>query len=125
MSTRPPLGPARRSGALWLFAALGVATLALLLHTWGGWLTDPSTTQPSPGSDHYPYLWALRGTEALTTVAGYQIPWSLMAMKGDSFPRLPSYLMPGEDCGQPGLPLCASQYLRELRDHPADLPTVR
>jgi hypothetical protein len=26
-------------------------------------------------------------------------------------------LQPGEDCGQPGKPLCASEYLYRLRHH--------
>lgn len=70
-------------------------------------------------------LLAITGFSAATTVVGYQIPWSLLAMKGDSFPVLPSYLQPGQDCGQPGTPLCASQYLHQLRNDPAHLPIVR
>jgi hypothetical protein len=68
---------------------------------------------------------AITGYAAAVTVFGYQIPWAVMSMKGDSFPVLPSYLQPGEICGQPGKPLCASQYLHELREHPQRLPTVK
>ena len=70
-------------------------------------------------------LLAITGFAATTTILGYQVPWSLMSMKGDSFPVLPSYLRPGENCGQPGTPLCTSQYLYELRHHPSELPTVK
>jgi hypothetical protein len=69
-------------------------------------------------------LLAVTGFAALTTVLGYQVPWAVMSMKGDSFPVLPSYLQPGEDCGQPAKPLCASQYLHRLRSDPQSLPTV-
>lgn len=65
---------------------------------------------------------AITGFAAATTVLGYQVPWAVMSMKGDSFPALPSYLQPGLNCGQPGQPLCASQYLRELRADPGSMP---
>jgi len=68
---------------------------------------------------------AITGYAAATTVFGYQIPWAVMSMKGVSFPTLPSYLQPGEDCGQPGTPLCASQYLHELREDPQSLPAIQ
>jgi hypothetical protein len=67
---------------------------------------------------------AITGFAAATTVFGYQIPWALMSMKGDSTPALPSYLQPGLNCGQPGQHLCASQYLYRLRADPRGLPTV-
>jgi hypothetical protein len=63
---------------------------------------------------------AISGYIAATTMVAYQIPWSWMSMQGErtSFPVLPSYLQPGQNCGQPGLPLCASGYLDQLHhDH--------
>jgi hypothetical protein len=73
-------------------------------------------------------LLAVTGYAAVTTMVAYQIPWDWMSMNAgpQSFPVLPSYLQPGEDCGQPGTPLCASEYLYRLRHHqtPPDV-TVR
>ena len=65
---------------------------------------------------------AVTGYAAVTTLVTYQIPWDWLSMTAGakSFPVLPSYLVPGEDCGQPGTPLCASQYLERLRD--GDVP---
>jgi hypothetical protein len=64
-------------------------------------------------------LLAVTGYAAVTTLVAYQIPWDWLSMTAGAkaFPVLPSYLVPGEDCGQPGTPLCASQYLERLRDH--------
>jgi hypothetical protein len=62
---------------------------------------------------------AVTGYGAATTLVAYQIPWDWLSMTAgaSAFPVLPSYLVPGEDCGQPGTPLCASEYLERLRDH--------
>jgi hypothetical protein len=62
---------------------------------------------------------AVTGYAAVTTMVAYQIPWDWMSMMAgpQAFPVLPSYLRPGEDCGQPGTPLCASEYLYRLRHH--------
>jgi hypothetical protein len=64
---------------------------------------------------------AVTGYAAVTTMVAYQIPWDWLSMTAGerSFPVLPSYLVPGEDCGQPGMPLCASQYLERLRNNDA------
>ena len=61
---------------------------------------------------------AVTGYAAVTTLVAYQIPWDWLSMTAGarSFPLLPSYLVPGEDCGQPGTPLCASEFLERLRD---------
>lgn len=60
---------------------------------------------------------AVSGYVAVTTMVAYQVPWSWMSMQAErtSFPVLPSYLQPGQNCGQPGQPLCASGYLDQLR----------
>jgi hypothetical protein len=59
---------------------------------------------------------AVTGYAAVTTLVAYQLPWTWLSMTADrhSFPVLPSYLQPGQDCGQPGKPLCASEYLHAL-----------
>jgi Spirocyclase AveC-like len=64
---------------------------------------------------------AVTGYAAVTTLVAYQIPWDWLSMTAGqkAFPVLPSYLVRGEDCGQPGTPLCASEYLERLRDHNA------
>jgi hypothetical protein len=61
---------------------------------------------------------AVTGYAAATTLIAYQIPWDWMSMTAGAkaFPTLPSYLAPGEECGQPGTPLCASEYLERLRN---------
>jgi len=58
---------------------------------------------------------AIIGWAAATTVVAYMIPFSWLAMAGDSVPKLPSYLQSGIYCGQPGGPLCPGQYLKQLR----------
>jgi Spirocyclase AveC-like len=67
-------------------------------------------------------LLAVTGYAAVTTMVAYQVPWDWLSMNAGpkAFPVLPSYLRPGEDCGQPGTPLCASEYLYRLRHH--DVP---
>jgi Spirocyclase AveC-like len=64
-------------------------------------------------------LLAVTGYAAATTLVAYQIPWDWLSMTAGpkAFPVLPSYLRPGQDCGQPGKPLCASEYLYRLRHH--------
>jgi hypothetical protein len=58
---------------------------------------------------------AVIGFAFAVTLAAYQVPWSWLAMKGDSHPELPSYMRSGIYCGQQGQPLCANQYLEKLR----------
>jgi Spirocyclase AveC-like len=59
---------------------------------------------------------AVCGYAFLATLFAYQVPWSWLAMRGDTAPVLPSYMRDGVYCGQPGQPLCAGQYLEKLRD---------
>jgi hypothetical protein len=94
--------PSRAHGTVWLWAAAGVAGFAYMAWVWIPWLLGGQARQPSPGP---------------TTT--YQIPWDWMSMTAgpQAFPVLPSYLQPGEDCGQPRTPLCASEYLYRLRHH--------
>jgi hypothetical protein len=58
---------------------------------------------------------AVCGYAFIATLIAYQIPWSWLAMRGDTAPTLPSYMRDGVYCGQPGQPLCAGQYLDRLR----------
>jgi Spirocyclase AveC-like len=71
-------------------------------------------------------LLAVVGLTAAVTLACYQIPWTWLSMLGGSrsIPVLPSYLSPGLACGQPGQPLCPSQYLDRLQHDPGGLPRV-
>jgi len=55
------------------------------------------------------------GWATATTICGYFIPFSWLAMTGDGHPLLPSYLQSGIYCGQPGGPLCPGQHLYQLR----------
>ena len=50
----------RPSGALTLWAALGLVSVALAATTYGRWIGSPQFTPVRPGPDHYPYLWVLR-----------------------------------------------------------------
>jgi hypothetical protein len=59
---------------------------------------------------------AVCGFAFVSVLITYQLPWSWLAMRGDSHPTLASYMRSGIYCGQPGEPLCASQYLQRLRD---------
>lgn len=58
---------------------------------------------------------AITGWATLAAL-GYFVPFAWMSMQADSYPKLPSYLTTSAYCGQPGTPLCASQYLNELQD---------
>jgi Spirocyclase AveC-like len=60
---------------------------------------------------------AVCGWAGFTTLAAYQIPNDWVAMTGgrDSIPTLPSYQQGSLYCGQPGKPLCPSQYLDQLQ----------
>ncbi|TPX11824.1 uncharacterized protein E0L32_007561 [Thyridium curvatum] len=58
---------------------------------------------------------AIIGWAAAVTIIAYMVPFSWLAMMGDSVPELPSYLQSGIYCGQPGGPLCPGQYLAKLR----------
>jgi hypothetical protein len=62
-------------------------------------------------------LLAVCGWAGFTTLAGYQVPNDFVSMTGDvgSFPALPSYQQGSLWCGQPGKPLCPSQYLDQHR----------
>jgi hypothetical protein len=59
---------------------------------------------------------AVCGYTFVTVLVTYQVPWSWLAMKGNSHPVLPSYMRSGIYCGQPGEPLCAGEYLNRIRN---------
>lgn len=52
---------------------------------------------------------------ATLSALGYFLPFAWMSMGADSYPRLPSYLATSAYCGQPNTPVCAPQYLKQLR----------
>jgi hypothetical protein len=56
---------------------------------------------------------------ATVSALGYFLPFAWMSMQADSYPQLPSYLTSSAYCGQPHQPICAPQYLKDLksRDH--------
>jgi hypothetical protein len=54
---------------------------------------------------------------ATVSALGYFLPFAWMSMQADSYPQLPSYLTTSAYCGQPHTPLCASQYLKQLKSH--------
>jgi hypothetical protein len=54
---------------------------------------------------------------ATLSALGYFLPFAWMSMQADSYPKLPSYLTTSAVCGQPNTPLCASQYLKQLKTH--------
>jgi hypothetical protein len=53
---------------------------------------------------------------ATVSALGYFLPFAWMSLHADSYPRLPSYLATSAYCGQPGAPVCAPVYLKDLRD---------
>ncbi len=57
---------ARPSGKVWLWAALGLALVALAVTCWTAWLLSPQVTPVDPGSDPYSFGWVIRLTEVIS-----------------------------------------------------------
>jgi hypothetical protein len=62
----PPAGGVRKSGKVWLWAALGLALVVLAVTTWARWLMSPQAIPVDPGPDPYPYAWVIRLTELVS-----------------------------------------------------------
>ncbi|MFA6577405.1 MAG: hypothetical protein WCS84_18430, partial [Nocardioides sp.] len=46
---------------------------------------------------------------------GYFLPYGYASMTADTYVELPSYLAPAAYCGVEGKPVCASEYLDQLK----------
>ncbi|MGQ0465013.1 MAG: spirocyclase AveC family protein [Sporichthyaceae bacterium] len=72
----PDAGPAeRRPAALTFWSTFGAATIALTVYCWIRWIASGSFQRPEVGTDHYDYLWYLRGFEIAASVAGVVMLW--------------------------------------------------
>jgi hypothetical protein len=68
-------GDVRPSGAVWLWAALGLALVMFAVITWVRWLVSAEATPVDPGPDPYPYGWVIRLTEIISTTVFAVLLW--------------------------------------------------